>query len=262
MFCIHAHLLPSVSSYDEARRVYDHATKFSPTTSVAYKLPSNIRGLRNKQDTSKTVFVDSDGAVNFQYHHHVMVKWVSPTEVHVLCYDTRSSVEFANAFLPTGLRASGTTMRVNGYRAMNGYLVFRKHDNCWEVDPATADAEFQLALDRKTAAQVRKVFTPFLEWRKSLNALRQTREPGFGGVGFSYTARQLANIVFGMGHIPEEEYQVFYKCIGPINDQTMLNLYAACGAVYKKQLPLGVPPRKTKYDHLAYHAPYEARQTV
>ena len=253
MFAIHAHLLPSVSSYDEARRVYNEATKFSPKTSVAYKWPANIRGLRGKRDTSKTVFVDSDGAVNFQYHHHVMVKWVSPTEVHVLCYDTRSSVEFANAFLPTGLRASGTAMRVNGCRAMSGYLVFHKQPHGWEPDLATVTPEFQPALDREIAARVRKVFKPFFEWRAALNALRRTGEPytGAGAYSCSNEMLQSARVYFVHGRVPEEDFPEFYRITGPINEHSLIRLYAACGAIYKKQLPPGEPPRKTKYDAYA-----------
>ena len=246
MYSIHAHLLPSVSSYDEARRVYDRATEFSPATSVAYKWPSNIRGLRGRRDTSKTVFVDSDGAVNFQYHHHVMVKWVSPTEVHVLCYDSRSSVEFADAFLPTGLCARGAVMRVNGYRAMSGYLKFHKQETGWEPDLSTITPEFQLALDRKVAAQVRKVFAPFFEWRQAFNALLHRSEEPYGAVTFG--SAQAAGVYFAAGGVPEEDYANFYRMTGPINERLLLRLYAICGAIKREPLPPGTPPRKTKYD--------------
>lgn len=247
MFCIHGHLLPYCSDYEGAVKVYENAHQ--------HPRFDGWRGLKDKRDTSKTVCMTGTGAVVFRYHHTDMIIW-EPNRVEINLYDSRSSSVFLDRFLPDGL----TTRMIKGemyimdrntggcYMPRKGPLVFT-YDGKWSVDVSNVYRFDTQTLDRKRAAEIRKIVSPFLDWWDSMERLGapiKAERVGYGDVLLSLKTS------ISKGAIPEEHYRQLAANLSDYEAREALlrNVYVLGGAVTKQITPLGAPRHENKYEEL------------
>lgn len=167
-FAISGRNLPSVRSYEQAVKTWDDACQHDRF--------AGWRGLVNKRDTSKTLRKLGDQVI-FRYHHTDLVVW-EPTKLYVKCYDSNSSVIFADRFLPHGMHVTTVNGSMYVYQG-GGY--YQPRDRAvelnfngkeWVVDESTCIEHIKYVLDRKRAAGIRKALGPIRDHRDMLLRLR------------------------------------------------------------------------------------------
>lgn len=168
IFAISGHNLPYVRSYEQAKKVWEESHQHDRF--------GRERGLVNKRDISKTI-CNMDGVFAFKYHDTSLVTWWKDLLI-AKCYDSRSSVIFANRFLPPGIDARNVGGEM--YIVQNGRYFLPKHTGVefrlkkgqWVVDESTLHTHTQYKLDKSKAAKVRMVLKPFREYRDSVLRIR------------------------------------------------------------------------------------------
>lgn len=242
MFGIHAHLLPACNTYEGAVQIFEKAhqhARFEPWW----------RGLKDKRDTSKTIAKNVDGVIRFRYHHTDLVTW-APDELRVFTWDSRSSVDFADRFLPDGIRAvskRGVMHLVQDgmyYTAGAGPIVFNKRDRGWVVDPRTVARHQNSVLDRTKAAHVRKTLKPYMDWNASIDRM-------IGASAFTRVLPQqiawMLRAAFATGVIPVDQYQPLRESLATSSERFLKECYVLAGAVTKVEAPLGSLPKPDPY---------------
>lgn len=239
MFAISGRNLPSVSSYEDAVKVWNE--------SYVHDRFDGWRGLANKRDTSKTVRMYENGRIAFRYHHTDLVTWVSPTRIETIAHDSQSSRIFADAFLPAGVHLISHRGRAYiqvGYECFEGShsnLTLNLTNNEWV--PENPVLHLCNYLNRQKAAEIRKGFKPWMEWRDSVRRLRG--EPK--GTNISHWQAKAAFQLIASGS--DEAYTNEYYDIYAMHLSDLLpRAYALLGAVEKQSMPRGQLPRKTVYD--------------
>lgn len=245
MFGIHAHLLPSCNSYAGAEAVFDKAHQHARF--------GEWRGLKDRRDTAKTIAKNvADGVIRFRYHHTDLVTW-APDELRVFTWDSRSSVDFADRFLPDGIRAvskRGTMYLVQAglyYTAGAGPIVFNKRGRGWVVDPSTVARHQNSVLDRMKAAHVRKTLKPYMDWNASID--RMIGASAFTRILPEQIARML-KAAFATGVIPVEQYQPLRESLATSAEKFLKECYVLAGAVTKVEAPLGSLPKPDPYEYI------------
>lgn len=244
---IHGNLLPSCSDYESAVRVWENA--------FAHDRFEGYRGLKDIRDISKRVRMYPNGTVAFKYRATDVVIW-RPNSLTVNCYDTPSTVVFANQFLPSGVYASTCRgqMWVNDksgiYQPHDGGLLLYR-DGEWKVNTSTAARFDRYILDRKKAAAIRRIMKPFNEWRESMDRLLG-RGPAYGTNLNKHTLFMEIYRGLELGEIPKDMYRFLSECmVVRSGDRFMRNCYVLGGAVTKEPVELGsLPPIDKKYTDL------------
>lgn len=246
MFCIHAHQLPRVESYFDARIVFARCPEF--------KNDAPWRALRSKRDTAKKVGM-RDGVVTFRYHRTDLVTWYDADYFVVEMYDSRSSYEFIQRFIPRSVRlvtsnGLGFLLDEKGMyvRPKKGELHVRRVDNVWTIDLADALELKTMVLDRKTAAQVRSVMRPFFDWVTALQKFNAPipRPTDCMPMGQCYS---VLRHYLGEGQIPAA-YFPHLAVIAGRHPHLMHDAYVLGGAVNKVPVPLGTLPKRNPYKQL------------
>lgn len=245
MFGIHAHLLPACDTYEGAIHIFEKAHQHA-------RFEPGWRGLKDKRDTSKTVFKTADGTVRFRYHHTDLVSW-APDELRVATWSSRSSVDFTDRFLPAGVfaRSKGGAMYIvqdgHYYAAGAGPIVFNKLGGEWVVDPKTVARHGEFVIDRKKAARVRKVLKPFMDWTASIDRLTN---PGFRQARVMYhEVGRLLQDAFREGTLHEQHYPALRDSLVTHSATFLAECYVLAGAVTTSVAPLGQLPKKSPYQH-------------
>lgn len=247
MYTIRAHLLPSVSEYDEALKLYEKSFE-------------DANGWRRfkKRDGSKLIRRTEDGCVTFRYHRADLVKWVSQDYVIVHLHDSVSSRTFINAFLPRGLYAQafrGSTYVTvlstdRSYRGLKA-LEFKRTDGVWTLqNPGDIFQHTEYVYDPKAAAAVRKKVKPLIEELQALVRLRQVHIPVWQRAGDRLSVNSMDRLrrLLRDGEVPLGEAAQYYEFL---SDATMMHAYVLEGAVKRKLLPIGsVLAKRSKYDFL------------
>ena len=247
MFALTGKNLPTVRSYQDALGVFEGAWKGTH---------NDWRGINtnNKRDSSKLVLKRSDGSVAFRYHHTELVTWHDNKTVSIDFHGSQSSATFISAFTPSGLdphRSNDTLyMRTSGdkYWTNKGRqgvaFTFCEETRGWLPDMADVAMFHAFNIDLKKAAAVRKLFKPFLEWKKSMERLGTTFYPSDRNL----TTATLALKEWIRDGVPEGMYRVAAE--SALGDQFLRNAYVLAGAVEKIDDAPGVLPRKSPYESL------------
>lgn len=244
MFAINGRNLPRAGSYQEATRCYHGAHQHARL--------GDWRGLKDKRDTSKRVRLSSTGAVLFRLHETVVVAW-HPDQVRVICYDSKSTVTFANQFLPHGLcaeifrgemcvRKTSTGERYID-RGAHQPLLFDLVDGDWVVQPESVLRHQHVVVDHKLAYKVRKALKPFCTWlqvMQRIGALQTERT-----IPRPELIAQLRPCLLA-GEIPASLFGQMgaYEWGVTDFDQLRRQCQVVAGAVTRAELPLGQLPKK------------------
>lgn len=235
MFAISGHNLPRAKTYEEAQRVWEESHQHD-------RFGDHYRGLVNKRDTSKTVS-NMDGVYRFRYHHTDIVEYWKDLLV-VRVHDSRSTVIFANRFLPSGIHAE--SIKGEMYVAQNGHyyvpkkssLEFRLKDGKWVLDEFTAHAFDVFTLDKSLAAKIRTKLKPLRERRDALLRLRNGQHRAElrseGGMC------EVLNQALMFKALDEDVIRMLLNYTATYDDKILLpNAYLVGGAV-KKETVVGV----------------------
>lgn len=248
MYGINTHLLPSCYDYDSARRVYDKAVQFSKKGDDG--LPGTERGLKDRRSKHMTVFVDKHDAVIFKLYRTHMVTWARPDRVVVTCHNTQSSVGFVNRFLPQDIYANMHRgyMRLNGCVPQKDSIAFDRDGSVWTPWTQDVKQEYDMRLDLKAAARVRKLISPFLEWYEAMTVLRGHNLARLAHHVGKWERLSVARELIKSGAIPESKYKDLYRVFVGANPRTITEeFYAVSGAVQPVALALGQLPRRPKW---------------
>lgn len=252
MFAIHGHLLPRVSTYEQAVALYEK----TPEPKAA--LPYNARLLRpNTQDTSKLI-ARHVNAVEFIFHQTSLVQWFSPDEIRVFCHDSVSSRIFIDRFLPPGMVAvshRGDTT-INGYKPKNKSITFRRKNDVWYPDPDDLANETTYKVDLKRAAAIRKLLKPVLEWGQALETLSGQKITFSMGTFDAQT--ELAQLL-SLPEIPTKNYRFVMQYLNQFTwnkDWKPMDVALAVGGAVKKvELPPGTMPVKSRWEDYSRFIP-------
>jgi len=234
-----------VSSYGGAVALFEKSKPFDEGD-------PNTRMLCTKRETGKAISrPEGLDEICFSYYNTELVRWVSPKQVLVGYYDSVSSRAFIDRFLPPGLytlSVFGETY-VGGVRAKGGQVLFQYDPatNKWVPDAEMVRKEYDFRVNRKRAAEIKRLFKPFLEWKEATEKLRGEK---MGGrveqvVGTAF----LLNSILETNALPQERFMALANEL-----PTGLNLLRVAnnlgGAIEKVELPIGQIPRhpSTAYD--------------
>lgn len=247
MFTIDPRKLPSCGSYQEALKLYENAPVVAG--SIGW------RGLKGKYDKSKIVLIES-GTVFFRYHNTDVVEWRSKSEVRVRCWDSPSTVMFANQFLPDGVNACSVRGEMyvrndEGYFCpTKGALIFRLRKGEWQVVPENVHRPQEDVTDLKKAAAIRKIVKPFFEWEQTMERLNALQHVVTGTIADRF---RLIQAGIRAGEIKVESYREITQCLRTDSDP-MRDAYILGGAIKKEPAPFGALPKKsTKHSYAWSH---------
>lgn len=247
MFAFDGRGIPHAHTYEAAKKVWEDA----PLSSL-----DGWRGLKNKRDTTKVVR-NRDGVFDFRYHRTDVVTWYKDL-ITIRFYDSISTINFASCYLPLGINARShkgdmyVEQDGNWYVPKKGVLEFRPKNGKWMVDTDLVHRHERYVLDKKRAAEIRKLLGPFREYRDAVTRLRQAHAP-------FRTARRddehlLALMLRDRIHQgrPLEQSQFKQLLENPWalkNDDVFLKTaYLTGGAVKKELAEIGVPKERNKYE--------------
>lgn len=247
---IHARNLPRVKSYAEAMQCYMHAHQHARF--------GDWRGLKDKRDETKRIRLSSTGAVLFRYHATDVVAW-HPDQVRVVCYDSQSTVVFADRFLPDGLVAESYRREMGIRKTTTGEcylptgsvpLTFDNVDGDWVVHPGGVRSHTRTVTDRKLAYKTRKALRPFLDWLATMQ--RIGTDLGDDKIPRPKLLPELKDYLVA-GEIPTQFYRhmAVYEWRNRDHESLIRQCLILSGAVTRVELPPGqVPKKKCIYEGL------------
>lgn len=151
--------LQRITSYEDAKEYYE---KTKP-------LPSGRVPLGRRGDSSK--YMEKAGDHYRFYFHQTAVVTYTPDEVYVKPWDSTSTVLFADRFLPPYAHALSHHGRmwvrvdtINGEEYYDNDIKIIPEGNGWRVD-GKRKLDTEMILDKKKAAEVRKLLQPFKLWQ-------------------------------------------------------------------------------------------------
>lgn len=147
-----------------------------------------------------------DGSIAFRFHHTDVVTW-HPDETYTLVpYQSQSTCDFANAFLPYGhnLCKTGAVLGIYERTGPSVYYVYYpvEYDSKVHVNPALKAPTHQLKsifvrprVNRKAAkvARDKTRYAEFAEWYKLMMAMRNNMPIMHGEFTYNVTSHDILN---------------------------------------------------------------------
>lgn len=169
MFGLSMHTAPRVTSYDEARRVFNTAKSGKSRGVIAGYDAYAVPGKENNPTISMRM--KGDGDVAFRYHYTDVITWHPDGSYTYDDYESTSTCTFFNAFCPIGthLTRTGTVLIVGdtGYPVAMGCTVR-------DGKPVDNPGRFKRAcVNRKAAKRVLEPtrYAEYRDWYKIMKPL-------------------------------------------------------------------------------------------
>lgn len=226
------HLKP-IRSYEEAKAYFE---KTAPVRGASWK------PLGRRSETHKRIEKRGDDYRFILYDTPVVT--YTPNEVFVKTHDTRSTIDFVNYYLPAYANALTHHGRmwvrvktIDGDQYYDNDIRIVPHGDGWKVD-GKRKLSTESVLDKKKAAEVRKLLHPYLTWRKATEKMNPEVLARWPSI---YDYRALFDF-------PNEIS--LYPAVGCESLETLrVHAYVHFKALDKVEVPLNRLPKKDRYEH-------------
>lgn len=194
MFGNTIYTLPSCANYMGAVRIFERAR-----TPRSKNWPEGTRPLKGTRDPHYAVIKDGDKVV-FRLHRTNVVEWHGPTSMTLdSSYDSISTRDFANRFLPGGIcfipmKEEGQVIALYDQRFIRGQHTFALVEERWEVTSPIVRPRRRV-LNKDAAAVVNEKLKDFFQWIRSIWAVagNGANHPWVGAVVIPPATRIILN---------------------------------------------------------------------
>lgn len=235
MFRIHITSLPRVRSYADALHVVENAKDQD----------SGWKALnpKRKSDTSKRVRKDGERVI-FRFHRTDVVTWHSPNHIEIAYFDSLSTACFIDELTPLSARMHRGELYVEGVAPRSKTVHFYHEHGRWTPDEGDVMLHFEFRVDRKRAAEIRKIINPVIEFRQAYKRMYPNLEPASFG----------EHVVLALLDNPPKDDVELAKLLPslPTDDQIIATAFTHKGAVKKIPLPLGTLPKPSKWQAFSH----------
>lgn len=233
---ISTHNMPWIKSHAEAEEYFKSRSPWPQH--------SNWRPLDNKRTVHKRLVLN-EVTQTYQcvLYEHALVTYHPNGKVALECYNSVSSCAFAHRVSPEGMSVISHRNYMywkvgDQYFRTDRRMTFQKEDNGWVyLDGAATDTK--LVVDRKKAADVRKILKPLLDWLTVHE--RITGQKVYDRTNYSYTDAAMNE------YLNNPSSDLFIDVITHVGgrDKIIESAYKLRDAIKTEQVPLGtLPPRK------------------
>lgn len=241
------------SNHDDLRTIGSYAAALSRWESVTPIRGSNLRPLGNRRKQHQEIIKRADNSIACKLYRTDVVTFHPDESVEVRTYNSRSTATFADALLPSGLRAFMHLGRMAVRMACDTgteaffesaqTLIFRKtsHSN-WELTTVPAEQE-HVVLDKVKTREIRKALKPYADYAGALLRLGVKPEAR-KGVDHQEMNHHLKHCLDAPW--PMEVMVKMFHSVGHVSN-ALDRTYMIHDAFIRNRLPYGVLEQKCKW---------------